>query len=135
MNQLLPLRYVAPGGAAGALVRWGVLETVDPGWATEAVLVMNVVGSVLLGFLVGRLHPRRRRGTSHPSMRRPPLTANQYLLLGTGFCGGLTTFSAWALRVASALDNGQIVLASAVAVTTAVTAVIGCGLGYRLGRR
>jgi CrcB protein len=55
----------------GTLVRAGVAEVVASPWAT---LLVNLCGAALLGYvLVAMPH------------RRP--------LLGTGLCGGLTTFS------------------------------------------
>jgi CrcB protein len=59
------------GGTVGTLARAGVAEGIASPWCT---LVVNVVGCLLLGYVVTALPERRP-------------------LLGTGFCGGLTTFS------------------------------------------
>lgn len=126
MDQLLSLRYVAVGGAIGAFVRWAALEIAEDHQAGELVFALNVVGSVLLGFLVGGMRPR-------PGRRR--VTRNQYLLVGTGFCGALTTFSAYALQVAAALDDGAIARASVIGLTTAGVTVVCAGIGYRIGAR
>lgn len=69
---------VALGGALGALVRF-LVSAARPG--RPATLVVNVVGSALLGAL------------AHPA---PNVSA----LVGIGFCGGLTTFSTFAVEVA-----------------------------------
>jgi CrcB protein len=69
---------VALGAAVGAPLRFLVAELV-PG--VRATLVVNVVGSAVLGLLVG----------ASPST---------YALVGVGFCGALTTFSAFAVEVA-----------------------------------
>lgn len=68
---------VALGGALGAAARWGVGRRL-PG--RRATLAVNVAGSLALGALLSR---------------EVPPTA--YALLGTGFCGAFTTFSAFAL--------------------------------------
>jgi CrcB protein len=126
MHNLSSLRYVAAGGAIGALTRWAVVGVAADGRAGLAIFFLNVIGSVLLGVLVGASHPRRGR---------QPVTGNQFLLVGAGFCGALTTFSTYAVDVATSLDEGRLLPAALTGFGTAVTAVVGAGIGYRLGRR
>jgi CrcB protein len=80
---------IACGGAVGALARAGLTHAWAPEprswpWATFAV---NVAGAFLLGLFATRLQERIPPST----LRRP--------LLGTGFCGALTTFSTLDLEV------------------------------------
>ena len=72
-------------------------------WATFAV---NVAGAFVLGYLVTRLQERL------------PLSAYRRPLLGTGFCGALTTFSALQLELLRMLDGGHTGLALAYAATS-----------------
>ena len=81
-----PVVLLAVGGGAGAnarywlgrLVAWVQGPVAFP-WAT---LLINVSGSVVLGLVAAAY-------LGHPD----PARRNWYLLLGTGFCGGFTTFS------------------------------------------
>jgi CrcB protein len=77
------LLAIFAGGCLGALARASLGEWLphDPGswpWATFAA---NLAGTALLGWAVTRLQERM------------PLTAYRRPLIGTGFCGALTTFS------------------------------------------
>ena len=84
------LIVVAVGGIAGATVRWLTGEIIDD--RIVALLLVNTVGAAILGAVThGALH-------SH---------ATRNLLLGVGFCGGLTTFSTFAVEVAARLDDGR----------------------------
>lgn len=67
---------VALGAAVGAPLRWLVGRLV-PG--PRGTLVVNVLGSALLGASLG-------------------LGPSSYALVGTGFCGALTTFSTFAVE-------------------------------------
>lgn len=118
------LRYVAVGGAMGAAARWGLVEAAGDARAVEATMAVNVVGALLLGVLLGLRSPRRRR---------PRITVNWFLLLGSGFAASFTSFPAFALQVAEALDTGALARAGAVGPATALLAVVAGGLGYRLG--
>jgi len=77
---------VALGAASGAPIRYLVGLWLDRRlhWGTLAV---NLVGSFVLGVLVGAA-----------------VEGRWFALLGTGFCGGLTTYSAFAVQT---VDGGR----------------------------
>ena len=87
---------VFAGGAVGTLLRAALSEAFPHSptswpWPTFAV---NVVAAFLLGYFVTRL--RERQPIS--SYRRP--------LLGTGVCGGLSTFSTMQVELLKMIDAG-----------------------------
>ncbi len=89
------------GGFAGAMLRALIEDRIPHDadtwpWATFAV---NIAGAMLLGWLVTRLQERLPLST----YRRP--------LLGTGFCGALTTFSTMQVELLDMLDAGNTGLA------------------------
>ena len=81
MPWLAAVLLVAAGGAAGAVLRH--LVTLPPLGSVRGVLLVNVVGSAALGGLVALAD------------RLPP---GLFLLLGTGVCGALTTWSTLAVQ-------------------------------------
>ena len=91
--ELRELVLVALGAVPGSLLRWqsGVQLGPHLGGSAGADLLVNLVGSFILGFLAG------------PIPRRTSLV----LLLGIGFCGCLTTFSSWILDVARLIQAGR----------------------------
>ena len=109
---------VALGAALGAMTRFWVGHHLDGGHHLEGrtpwgTLLANVAGSFVLGVVVG----------ADPS-------PEGLALLGTGFCGGLTTYSAFAVQTR---DQG----ASRGAVYAAVTIVLAlaaCALGFAVGQ-
>jgi fluoride exporter len=87
-----PITLLMIGGGIGTNARYwlGKLvvsvqgESVRFPWAT---FLINVSGSVILGWAAATyLH---QQYITHPD----PIRRNWFLLLGTGFCGGFTTFS------------------------------------------
>ncbi len=112
------LALAAGGGAAGSWARWQVEQVATGDARSLLVLALNVAGSLILGWLLGR-------GFSHPS----PL----WFLVGVGFCGGLTTFSSFAFDVATRLDASFVAVPALLTLVTAAATVVGAGVGYRLG--
>lgn len=93
-----PIALVAVGGAFGAASREG-LSLVIPklGEVPISIAIINVVGAFLLGYLyeaVTRLDSAR------------PTGKNLKLLLGTGYCGGFTTYSSLATDTAVLFRDG-----------------------------
>ncbi|HVF06058.1 MAG TPA: CrcB family protein [Frankiaceae bacterium] len=107
---------VALGGAAGALARWGVTGSApdDPHAFPVTTFAVNVLGAALLGYLVGRLPVTG------------PRSEGARLLLGTGFLGAFTTFSAFALELARGAPPVYAVLT---VVAGVVAAVVGLAAG------
>lgn len=103
---------VFAGGVAGALARAVVAEGVAPIWST---LLVNLAGAALLGYVIVALPERRP-------------------LLGTGFCGALTTFSALQLDALRMLDDGHVIRAAAYLGLTAVAGWLALAAGRRLAR-
>ena len=77
---------VALGGAVGAAVRYLAGHLLD-GRLHRGTLLVNLVGSTLLGALTGAA-----------------VDGDALALVGTGFCGGLTTYSAFAVQT---VDGGR----------------------------
>jgi fluoride exporter len=95
------LAAIFAGGAVGAVAR-GLLSrawAADPGSWPWATFLVNLAGAFLLGYLVTRLQERL------------PLSAYRRPLVGTGFCGALTTFSTMQLELLRMLDAGRVGLA------------------------
>ena len=84
---------------------------------------VNLVGCLLLGYLATRL------------AERLPITAYRRPLLGTGVCGGLTTFSTFQLDVVRMLDRSQIGLAAGYVAASVAAGFIGVALGTAIVRR
>ena len=95
---------IGVGGALGASVRWAVNELVpatDLPWPT---FLVNIAGYALLALVDWSA-----------------IRADIRAAAGTGFCGGLTTFSTFAVEAVVLADDGR--LATAVAYVCASTLV------------
>jgi CrcB protein len=108
------------GGARTALAQLAPAHAGHWPWATFAV---NLVGCLLLGYFVTRLQERL------------PITAYGRPLLGTGICGGLTTFSTVQLELLRMLDRGELGLALLYGAVSVGAGFIGVALGTSVVRR
>jgi CrcB protein len=105
------LAAIFAGGSIGAIARALLADALSHGdgqWPWSTFLV-NVVGAFLLGYFATRLQERL------------PLSSYRRPLLGTGFCGGLTTFSTMQVELLRMLDAGDYALALAYALVSILT--------------
>lgn len=112
---------IALGGAGGAMSRYWVM-TQTAQWLGKGfpygTLVVNVVGSFVLGFLsillVQKLH----------------VPEAMKLAILVGFLGSFTTFSTFSMDVLNAYIAGQSLKALVYIVTSVLTSLLGVWLGY-----
>jgi CrcB protein len=119
------LAAVFAGGALGALARAALstLTADDPAswpWPTFAV---NIVGAFLVGYFTTRL------------LERLPLSSYRRPLLGTGLCGGLTTFSTMQIETLKMIERGHWALAIGYTVTSIVLGLLAVHVATALVRR
>jgi len=112
---------IAVGSALGALLRWqlgdklnNVFPTLPPG-----TLAANLIGAYVVGLCVAFF------------ATYPAISPEWRLLLITGFCGGLTTFSTFSAEVTVLLQQGRIswALAAVAAHVAGSVAMTFAGIG------
>ncbi len=110
----MTVALVFVGAAAGATLRYLVARAVRRAfpWAT---LVVNVVGSFVLGCVAGA---------------SPDLVA----LVGAGLCGGLTTYSTFSHETVRLTEDGRYGQAFANVAASLTAGVAAAALGYALTR-
>lgn len=116
------LLWVAVGGAAGSVARAvaGYALSSRPLWATA---VVNVLGSLLLGWLMARI-----------AGLEPAAAARTQAFLAVGFCGGFTTFSTFSWQTFEQMQKGQWAAAVANVVLSVVLCLAATWAGWRWGR-
>jgi CrcB protein len=127
MNLGFELRRFAAiyaGGTFGALARVGLAEAAPHGpgswpWPTFAV---NMVGALLLGYLVARLRDHPEDSVAHP-------------FLTIGICGTLTTFATLQLELFEMVEGGHLGLGATYVAVTLVAGFACVRLGMALERR
>lgn len=93
-----PIFAISFGAALGALLRWQLgarlnsfLPSLPPG-----TLAANIIGGYIIGFAVAYF------------AQAPDIAPEWRLLIITGFCGGLTTFSTFSAEVMSLMQSGRL---------------------------
>jgi CrcB protein len=115
---VIPLLLVIVGAAVGAPLRYATDRVVqarhDSGfpWGTFTV---NVVGSFVLGVVVAGAPP--------------PVVA----LVGTGFCGALTTYSTFGYETVQLAAGGSKLFAAFYALGSVLAGLGAAGLGLAIG--
>jgi fluoride exporter len=121
MSSLAWIAFVA-AGAVGAPVRYlldGVIGDRTNGVFPWGTFVINVTGSLLLGFVTGL-------ALYHGFPDTPKV------VLGTGFCGAYTTFSTHNFETVRLLEEGAVNEAARNAAGTLVAGLAAAALGLAL---
>ena len=110
---------VGVAGAVGAVARYlldGAVQDRTAGSFPFGTLTVNVVGSLILGFLAGYV-------LSHAGGR----TAKT--VIGTGFCGGLTTWSTASWETVRLTEEGAISTAISFTLVNLVASFAAAAIG------
>ena len=84
---------------------------------------INIIGCLLIGLVLGY------------AQKENTLTSNQTLLLATGFCGGFTTFSAFANENLELIKNGEIFNFSVYTIGSVLIGITAIFIGFYLTNR
>jgi fluoride exporter len=119
------LAAVFVGGALGTVARAALESLAEPDparwpWPT---FVVNVVGAFLLGYFTTRL------------LERLPLSSYRRPLLGTGLCGGLTTFSTMQIETLKMLQHRHFGLAAGYTAASIAAGLVAVYFATALVRR
>jgi CrcB protein len=122
-HELKTLGLVAAGAIPGALLRWqcerlGYAAIGGLRGLVAADFVANMLGCLVIGLVIAQ----------------PPNSPRITLWLGIGFCGSLTTFSAWILQLYLAIHGGSVFKALAVLLASLAGGLALVCLGYAMGR-
>jgi CrcB protein len=107
-------------GACGALARFLLDSSIKSRWQSPfpwATVIINVTGSLLLGILAGLV------------LFHGQPTAWQ-TVVGTGFCGGYTTFSTASFETVRLVQQNRRSLGLLNAVGSLVLSVAACAVGF-----
>lgn len=124
-TMLRPLLLVGLGGAAGSMLRYMIALAINKNFSHPfplATFLINIIGCLVIGLLFGMAE------------KHAWLQGNLLLLLATGFCGGFTTFSTFALENVGLLEKNQSYTAVAYALLSVVIGVLLCRLGFWVTR-
>lgn len=112
------LLLVGLGGGVGSMLRYFASLVIHSKYFPWPSFAVNIIGSLLIGIVFAL------------SMKEATSFTNWKLFLGTGICGGFTTFSAFSLENMVLLQNGKVGLALIYIVLSIVLGIAAAFVGY-----
>ena len=122
MKQVL---FVGLGGAAGSNLRYLTSVVTLKFYSASfpvATFIVNVIGCFLAGLIFGSITQESAEAQ------------NLKVLLLTGFCGGFTTFSAFALENVRLMNSGNLSTAVLYTIVSIVAGLLAAWLGLSITR-
>ena len=112
------------GGGLGSALRFLISKYLNPLFTNFylGTFTVNVLGCLIMGFVLGY------------ALKENTLSQNYVLLLATGFCGGFTTFSAFALEQNELLKTGQYINFTIYIASSLILGVLAVVLGLWLSK-
>jgi len=115
------LILVGAGGAAGSILRYLItLSLQDKSVFPIATIAINALGCFILGLVAGW------------AVKHSNLSQDVVLMAGTGFCGGFTTFSSFALDSNRLVEKGHGTMSIIYIALSVFTGIALCRSGYWL---
>ena len=113
------------GGGLGSGLRYLVTITMNQYSKVLpfGTFTVNMLGCLLIGLILGY------------AQRENTLTSNQTLLLATGFCGGFTTFSAFANENLELIKNGELFNFSVYTIGSVLIGILAVFIGFYITNR
>tara|TARA_B100001250_G_scaffold48462_1_gene37907 strand:+ start:678 stop:1049 length:372 start_codon:yes stop_codon:yes gene_type:complete len=112
------------GGGFGSGLRYLIGKYLNSSLGSFPIgtFTVNIIGSLLIGLILGY------------AAKENSLSQNQVLLLATGFCGGFTTFSAFAQENFQMLKTGDIMQFSIYTISSIVVGLIAVFIGIYIAK-
>lgn len=128
------IALVFAGGVLGAGARETLgLVLLPAAGLPVAVLAVNLIGSLLLGWLYEAVDRRALAHSAHGAHERAARLRNIRLFAGAGVLGGFTTYSALAAGSATMLIEGRVLLGAGYAIGTLLLGALAAWGGMLLG--
>ena len=121
MKLFIKCLAVGIGGFLGSVLRY-LLSEIPIKQINYPVntLITNIIGAVIIGMVISY--------ADKTGMRPEKL-----LLLKTGFCGGLTTFSTFSYETFRLIEKGNLLLAGSYVILSVACSIAGVYLGLKIG--
>lgn len=112
------------GGGIGSALRYLISKPLNQVFQNFflGTFLVNIIGCLLIGIILGA------------SYKNNLLSGNNTLFLATGFCGGFTTFSAFAFEKHTLLKSSDLFHFSVYTMSSIAVGVLAVALGLWLSR-